>query len=214
MATSYSQGIYSNVRKKLGGAVWYMWNGLQVGREYRRTIANPNTMKQQLLRTRLKVLSGLAKLMRPMLTPAMTKQARAAHSTAYGWFVKSNQGAVTLSSPDDVSVAFSEIQVCSGRLPGVDVGSIDWGSTTHLHVVVPFALRDVQANYLGSRVYAMLAVPELGVSLISDVSYTQSSVEIECPASLNGMTAHVWLCCIGEDGSCSDSTYCGSDDIA
>ena len=204
---------------KVGNVVAYTVHGKNIVRIYTDQVSNPRTVKQQLIRARFTELVKLGSDMLSAVRIGYAYRAKQRKNTPLNNFMTGNWEAVSASSPDDVTVNYSELTLAVGPLTGVAFGSADWGADEHLCISAPFnGNSGMPGADDADEVYIFAYVPELGQGLMSAASFrTAGSVTLEVPAGWNGMTAHLWGFAVGcgdtTGGLVSDSSYIGHGEI-
>lgn len=204
---------------KVGNVVAYSVYGKNIVRIYTDQVGNPRTMKQQMIRARFAELGKLGSDMLSAVRMGFAYRAKQRKNTPLNNFVSGNWEAVSVSSPDDVVVNYSELKLAAGPLTGVTFGRADYGSGEHLVVEVPFAGNSgMPGTDDADEVYIYAFVPDLGAGMLSAASFrTAGTVNIEVPTGWNGMNVHLWGFAVGRGtataGSVSDSTYIGHGEI-
>lgn len=212
-------GIDSAMIGKVGPHVYRMWKGRNVAAIMPASVHNPDTTKQKLVRARFKSLVKLGSDMLSAIRLGMAQRAKQYRFTESNFFFRENWDAISASSPDDVTVSFSDLKLAEGSIMNVSFGSVDWGSTEHLTIATTFTDNTgVDGADANDEVYIYAYVPELGQGILSSASArTTGSVSIACPSAWNGMTAHLYGFAYGQGdgtkGKQSDSVYIGHDEI-
>ena len=206
-------------RNKFGNAVAAMWQSINVARIYQPAVSNPNTEKQVQVRARFSALVKLAKSFRSALIVGLRKFARSKVSTIYGTFTQLNWEAVGASSPDDVTVNYSELVITEGSAVNATYATPEWGEGTHLKVSVGFTYPQIEGvTSMADELYMVLYAPDLGESILSHaVMASGDAIEVTVPSNWNGLQAHMWCFTISRypttDGSASRSVYLGHNEI-
>lgn len=204
---------------KFGNAVGLMWQDINVARIYVDDVANPNTEKQQVVRNRFRVLAQMAKRFRATLITGLLKYARSLTSTIYGTFVSLNWDCVEVSDPDAPIINYSELRISNGACEKPVLGSIVWGTETHLTVEVTFTYPEIaDVTTQNDEAYLVLYCPDTNSSLISTPALVSGGgITLECPATWNGMQVYAWLFCVSRleatNGQASPSIYCGHGEL-
>lgn len=216
MAKYYGSN-WGTIKNKVGNAVGAVWNGINVMRQWVPEIANPNTVKQQLTRTKFRTLGKLARTFRAALLQSFAHVNRMYHTTPYAMFVKANWDMVSVSSPDDVVVNYSRLKISEGGGQVPACGSID-NTGQHLSLSVPFEYDTHQVGSSSSdMIVGVFCNHELGQVLCRTAFAEDGDFAIECPASWNGMDVHVYAFSVGGGESnkniISDSVYVGHAEV-
>ena len=204
---------------KVGNVVAYTVHGKNIVRIYTDQVSNPRTVKQQLIRARFTELVKLGSDMLSAVRIGYAYRAKQRKNTPLNNFMTGNWEAVSASSPDDVTVNYSELQVARGPLTGVVFGTVDWGSGEHLTVEVSFdGNADAPRTDPSDETYVFAYVPDLGQGMLSAAAMRSGdAVSLTVPASWNGMTAHLWGFTVGMGqatyGKVSESVYIGHGEI-
>ena len=204
---------------KIGNVVTYITRGKNFVRIYTDTVANPRTNKQKLVRARFAALTKLGGDFLSAIELGYSYRAKQRRNFPLNNFFTANWDAVSASSPDDVTIDFSSLQVAVGSLGEVAFGNVDWGAQEHLTIAAEFTDNTgAPRTDANDEVYIFAYVPELGQGLLSSASTRSTgSVSIVAPAAWNGMTAHLWGFAVGmgekNNGHPSDSVYIGQGEV-
>lgn len=206
-------------KNKFGNAVTAKWLDKNVARIYQPDVRNPQSESQTQVRARFYGLSKLAKSMRPALLTGMLGNARDNSNTTYGRFIQLNWEAVDAASYDDITVNYSELKVSMGSGISPVPGTPDWGTTTHLTIVVPFTysiLEDITSS--ADEIYMVLYCPDRDETYMSRPALVSAEeVEYAAPSTWNGMQAYAWLFSVCHvpalEGAVSPSIYVGHGEI-
>lgn len=208
------QGYLGAMTGKLGNAVGRMWKGRNVLAVMPASVANPRTTKQQIVRVRFTKIMNIVGELYQGIVIGMRVFARQMAITQGNVFVRKNWGCVTASSPDSLTITYSEISVAEGSLTNVQWGNSDWGSGTHL--TCAFRTTDTGVAAGGNpndEIYVMIYNPELRQSILSAPALrTTQSITVAVPEAWSGMNVHAWGFLVGETKN-SDSTYLGHGEI-
>lgn len=213
---SSSLGSFSG---KIGNVVTYITRGKNFVRIYTDSVANPDTEKQAQVRARFGALAKLSSAFISAIDLGYSYRARQRRNMPANNFVTDNWDAVGASSPDDVTVNYSEMHLARGPLTGVVFGTVDWGAGEHLTVEVPFdGNTGAPRTDTADETYLFAYVPDLGQGLLSVAAMRSGdAVSLTVPASWNGMTAHLWGFTVGKGhstyGKVSESAYLGHGEI-
>lgn len=212
-------GIDSNMVGKVGPHVYRMWKGRNVAAILPASVHNPNTNKQQIVRTRFKKIIELAHQMYDGIFLGMSQRAQQNRFTESNYFMRVNWSAVSASSPEDITVNYPDIKVAEGSIKNVTFGTTDWGSQEHLTIAVEFNGNIGSDADEDDDVYIMAYVPMLGEAVLSTPSSRDTEeVSVAVPAGWSGMTAHLYGFCVGQGksttGKVSNSAYIGHGEIA
>ena len=220
-------------RGKVGGQVFRVVDGKQVMQPYQPIVRNPETEPQQMQRAAIR---SLGKLSRAFLVTL-----REGYGGVYpaSEFIKRNvskdAGALSIVSPDDVTINYGFLKLTNGSADGLALlsgGSVNWGSGQHLQVSCPIQVtlaESVPATRV--RIYMVVYCPELNMSVLgSPATSTSQSVSANCPASWDGMDVHAWIfASIAENGMdpdafdqstlrlpkiCASAVYLGSGELS
>ena len=133
-------------------------------------------------------------------------------------FTKTNYGAVSVSSPDDVTINYPLLKMSVGGGVVPHGGSVDFGTSEHLKVEVPFTYDvDNQYTFDEDSIYCALVCPELKRCLVESGVPGEDSIIMEVPSSWNGLDVYVYLWSVGgndlNENVCSDTEYVGHGEI-
>lgn len=206
---------------KVGNVVAYNAFGDNLVRIYTDQVGNPRTVKQQLTRARFSKLMQLGSDMLDAVSMGYGYRAKQRNVTPGNVFMTANWDAVSVSSPDDVTVNYSRLTLADGPLTGVSFGSVDWGAHEHLIIAASFSSNSggrSSRSDASDEVYTFAYVPDLGQGMVSRAAFrADDTVTLEVPAGWNGMDVHLWGFVVGggdkTSGLVSDSAYIGHGEI-
>lgn len=214
----YSGSNWGQVRNKLGRAVGRVWNGIDVVSQYQPDVSNPNTLPQQLSRAKWRVLTKMCRYLRQAIMTSFALHNKEAHTTPYAMFTKANFGAVSASSPSDVTVSYPALKLSVGGGVVPAGGTVDYGTTQHLKVEVPFSYPvDNQMTFDEDAIYCCLYCPELNRSIVEKGFAADTGIMVVVPSTWNGLEVYTYLWSVGGNalnkGICSDTEYVGHGEI-
>lgn len=167
-------GISGALSGKLAGNVMVIRGGDNIVREYKATIANPNTPAQVSARARLKMMSQLAAVM----APAMMFRKRSSNVSMRNVFVKANYPLATYEN-DQATINLASVKLTEGvvALPNVSLARTD--GTLSLGLV---ATPNLNVNRV---VYAVFARQADGtVRLAGTAIATEAGASLTWPATI------------------------------
>ena len=213
------QGPWGPMTGRVGNLVGRMWKGRNVMAIRPASVADPKSMRQQMVRARFGTLAELASKMYVAVVTGMKMRATQMSITQSNAFIRENWEAVSVSSPSDVVVNYSQIKLSEGSLYPVTFGRADYGSGEHLVVEVPFTGNSGRTGADDAdEVYIYAYVAALNEGILSAASFrTAGTVVIEVPTGWNGMDVNLWGFAVGRgastNGKVSDSYYIGHGEI-
>lgn len=213
-------GVLGDFTGKVGHVVGRMWKGRNVMAAIPASYNDKNSLSQRMVRARFKTLAQMVGNMYGAIEMGFAGKAKQMKFTEGNAFMRINWGAVSVSSPDDVTVNFPSLLLSVGSLTPVGAaGTVNWGAGTHL--TVKFDLTETAGMPRtddADEVYAVLYSPDLKQTIVSNPAYrVDTNMEVEVPAGWNGMDVHLWLMTIGHgtetNGLVSNSQYVGHGEI-
>lgn len=140
--------IIGRTSGKLGDLIAYVRGGKQFGRVYVPHISNPNTMRQQVSRKKLAVVSDFGRACSRALAAGFGADANSRVSPRNIFSrvtIPVDAEIVTGQTPESVAIDFEKVQLSNGKIPvqGVELGELDF--TTPMQITVP--LNDVYQSY-------------------------------------------------------------------
>lgn len=204
-----NQGILGGFLGRVGNVVGTAWKGKAVIRSRALHVHDPKTPKQLLARQRFAMLQNLAALVGTANIRAGFK-AKARYMTEVNYFVKKNYDAITGSELDNLAVAYADVLVAEGSLPGLVLrGTVTSDDPGSAHIA--WINNAGQAEASDADVVRILAVdPEQELTAVFSANRSAGSVDLDLPSFMTGHAVHFYLYCIGVDGfKISDSVYAG-----
>lgn len=107
------KGYLGDQRNKLGGAVGYVVNGVQLYRSYTNIVANPKTTGQVFARTKFSKLMEMAKAMKPASNLGY-KFSKGKLQSGTSVFMKENYNHVTGSTVGELMIEYAMIELSRG----------------------------------------------------------------------------------------------------
>lgn len=107
------KGFLGDQRNKLGGAVGYVVNGVQLYRSYTNIVANPKTEGQRYARTKFSMLMEMAKAMKPASNIGY-KFSKGKLQSGTSVFMKENYENVSGDTIDELQVEYYNIKLSRG----------------------------------------------------------------------------------------------------
>lgn len=211
-------GILDGFIGKVGTVVGAFWKGLPVMRAYKRKAHNPQSELQMLVRARFTVISKLASDFLSALYVGLGTEARKLHMTEGDLFVRKNWGAVTATSPDNVTTDYGELIIAAGPQRGVQFGSPRFDNP--LEVELSFSTNDGEPKTTDDDlVYVFAYSPDVNDGILSQpVKRSTQSMTLTVPGHWSGQKVHLWGFVVGDGtenkGAVSDSVYVGSGNIS
>lgn len=219
------QGAYGTFKNRFVNAVQYKWRGLIVAREYNGTPNNPNTIKQQTVRAKFRMLASMAGGLAKAIEVTMQRYAVINKTTPQGQFIKQNFGAFTGSLQlNTLALDYEEIQLTppKSKLTTVSLGEASF--STPKRVVVPIENGNINAdvNSASDKVFLVVFNTVKGVGMLSDGSATRSDSEakLDVPGDWQGDYVEVYAFVKAADNTphdpnaLSESIYAGTGTIA
>lgn len=212
-------GILDGFVGKVGTVVGSFWKGLPVMRAYKRSVANPDTNAQQLVRTRFGAIGALSSAFYAAIKLGFKAKARAKKMTEGDIFVQMNWDCVHADTPGAATVDYTELVLAVGHLPECQFGNASF--TDPLQVEVPMSdTTEVIGADSHDIVHLFVYSPEAGAGVLDDGTFTRASetIKVLVPAYWNGHRVHIWGFAIGAGpdnmGVVSNSRYLGSGTIS
>ena len=222
----YDAGYLSPIRKKLGNAVGRKWRTLDVLAVYRKTIRNPKTLPQRLVRARFSALATMSMQCDQAIQMGYTVRCTGTPVPPRSQFIGTNWAMSSASESNGVistTLDYEDMFLAVGSLPAVNIGTLD--ATTARTLVIPLndsaSVGQVSSD---DKVYMVAYCPELGVcALSSDGKRTDEEISMMVPSSWVGKRVHVYVLTIGHgtnnngqdnEGKVANSVYGGSATVA
>lgn len=206
----YDAGYLSPIKNKLGNAVGRRWRNLNVLAVYNGRPRNPQTEKQQLIRTRFAVAASLARALSRALWIGLLNVTKGTSVPPRSKFISMNWDFFHADSPGSGSVDYADLKIAEGALVEANFGSPSF-STPNSIVVNMTPNADGQDALASDLVYAVAYSPEDGTSVMASKTREDSQITIDCPDRWAGQRVHVYGFATREDGSITSmSRYLGS----
>lgn len=215
----YFAGYLSPIRNKLGNAVGRKWRTLDVLSVYNGRPRNPRSTAQQNNRLHFGTLGNLAMSFAPIIELGYTKTCEGTPVPPRSYFVKENWGNVTIDTPGNATIDYTEIVCGKGTLIAAGYGNASFADP--LGVEVPLTNNAGTGNALATDKVALFVYsPEAKAGMLSDIK-TRADESVVCavPADWVGHRVHVYAITFGaantdNEGKNSVSRYLGSGTIS
>lgn len=140
--------IIGRTSGKLGDLVGYVRGGKQFARVYVPHISNPNTMRQQVSRKKMAVVSDFGRALARTLSIGFGADANSRVSPRNIFSretIPAGKGIVTGNTPENVEIDMQKVQLSNGKLPvmGASFGELD----TSVPLTVSVPLTQVYQSY-------------------------------------------------------------------
>ena len=187
-----TQGYMGPQIGKLGPAVGSLWKGRQVYRGYNPFVKNPNTEKQQLVRTRFSALNSLMNSLGAAVNLGYSHLADTPRTLTRALFIKHNWDFVHATVPGTATVDYDDLQVAKGNLANVFYGSPDF--STPLTVAVPVTGPNDTSTLCGQddRVILLVHSPEAAASILAEGHRDDASLTVQVPSQWVGQRVHLY----------------------
>ena len=217
-------GAQSTWRKKAGAYVYRKWRTLNVAAIYQPNVKNPRTLAQQRIRARLGALSQLSNGMASAINNGLRNAASGTKWSPRNLFVKLNFEVVSATTPESVSIDYTNIMVSKGPVNNPSIGAPRFDNPNE--VTLSCNLTGMPGGHQSYEVKTVLYSADLGLSVMKSTRFDSASgnITVEVPSSWNGARVHIWCWTeyIGNTdvenalyaGSVSNSRYCGSGNIS
>lgn len=205
------QGLYGEVRKRVGNVVGRVRLGVQVFSIYQPNVANPKTMKQQIARKRLSLMSSVAKMIGSDLKLTMSS-AIGNGRTSYNVLVAENlavsKGVITGNTLANLAVDYTKLTVGVGAVPNVYGALVELENNT-----LSFMWSDNTGIPLDAladdSVYTILLCPDVKQSYNVKLANREDRVgEVVLPSTWIGHRVYEYIMCLRE-GESGQSAYIG-----
>lgn len=186
-------GILDGFYGKVGTVVGSFWKGIPLMRKWVRSISNPRTDDQKLVRSKFALLGVMSGAFTPAINIGLKGRADKVKSTQQGEFVKMNWDSVEGDNPDSLTVNYDELAISEGNFAGVVFGTPSF--TNPLQVIIPITNGNTDAQ--GAKVTDPLIIavycPDMKQAVVSMVSTrADSSTTVNVPSEWQGMNVHVY----------------------
>lgn len=217
------KGYLGDQRNKLGGAVGYVVNGVQLYRSYTNIVANPKTVGQRYARAKFTMLMEMAKAMKPASNIGY-KFSKGKLQSGTSVFMKENYKTVSGDTIDELQLEYAMVQVSRGGAVAPNFGTLNLDTAL-----------TVQGSFTGvgdSRLYnredkIVIAVyqPDLHEASLAVIVRSAGHYSIDVPENWSGMKVHVYGFAVSDadvfvegtkvvsDGEASKTIYIGSGTI-
>lgn len=217
------KGFLGDQRNKLGGAVGYVVNGVQLYRSYTNIVANPKTTGQVFARTKFSMLMEMAKAMKPASNIGY-KFSKGKLQSGTSVFMKENYEAVSGETTDALSLEYAMMQVSRGGAVAPKFGTLNLETSL-----------EIQGSFTGSgddrfytrddKVVIAAYQPDLHEASFAIVTRGAGRYVMDVPENWSGMRVHVYGFAVSDadvfiegtkvvsDGEASKTIYIGSGTI-
>ena len=175
-------GAYGTFKNSFMNAVQYKWRGLIVGREYNGTPNNPNTIKQQTVRAKFRMLANMAGALSQVLEITMHRFGVQAKTTPQGQFISQNFGAFTGGlQTNNLAINYEEIKLTApdAKLTGVGLGEASFSTPKRVVVPIENGYINSEVNSANDRVFLVVVNTVKNLAMVSDGSATRSDSEVK-----------------------------------
>ena len=217
--------ILGSYRKRAGEVVFRRYRDLDVFQSAPKKMSNPKTNAQELVRARFRVLSKLAHDFAIAVNAGLKGATQGTSISPRNLFTKKNWGAVSATSPDNVTTDYAELVVAQGPFRDVLWSAPRFDNP--LEVELTFDSTNLPQGVAAGdvEVYTFLYCVDLDDYLMkAPVLASAGSVNITVPGHWSGQKVHIWCWTkytganIAEQGivtdSVSNSDYVGSGNIS
>lgn len=187
-------GILDGFYGKVGTVVGSFWKGIPLMRKWVRTISNPRTDEQKLVRSEFALLGAMSGQFTPAINIGLKGRADKVKSTPQGEFVKMNWDTIEGDNPASLTVGYDKIALSDGSFTGVEFGTPSF--TNPLEVAVTITNKNLDAPGANATDPLVVAAycPDMaqGVTSAGVATRSDSSVTLHVPSSWQGMNVHVY----------------------
>lgn len=173
-------GAYGTFKNRFMNAVQYKWRGLIVAREYNGTPNNPNTIKQQTVRAKFRMLAQMAGALSRVLEITMHRYGVQAKTTPQGQFISQNFGAFTGGlQTNNLEIDYENVKLTppDSKLTGVSLGEASFSTPKRVVVPIENGYSDPEVNSASDRVFIVAVNTTKNLAMISDGSTTRIDSE-------------------------------------
>lgn len=217
------KGYLGDQRNKLGGAVGYVVNGVQLYRSYTNIVANPKTEGQRYARTKFSLLMEMAKAMKPASNIGY-KFSKGKLQSGTSVFMKENYVNVSGDTIDELQVEYAPIALSRGGAVAPKFGQLNLETAL-----------EIQGSFVGStddrftnrddKVIIAAYQPDLHEASFAIVNRAAGRYVMDVPENWSGMRVHVYGFAVSvadvfvegtkvvSDGEASKTVYIGSGTI-
>lgn len=210
-------GILDGFSGKVGTVVGYNRYNKNLMRAYVRTIENPRTGSQRLVRAKFRLLNAVGLGMLPAVQVGLQVSAAKHQNTPSNMFMCRNWACVSGATPETVAVNYASLLLSEGHLPSPSFEQASFaesqtvGVTFATHSDMPTASDD-------DLVFVYVYQPESNCGILSEgVSRSTGSISLLVPSEWVGMQVHVYGFAVGADevnmGIRSNTYYLGNGTI-
>ena len=217
------KGFLGDQRNKLGGAVGYVVNGVQLYRSYTNIVANPKTEGQRYARTKFSILMEMAKAMKPASNIGY-KFSKGKLQSGTSVFMKENYVNVSGDTIDELQLEYAPIAVSRGGAIAPKFNQLNLETSLQ-----------IQGSFVGStderftdrddKVVIAAYQPDLHEARVTMVIRSAGRFVMDVPENWSGMKVHVYGFAVStkdifvegtkvvNDGEASKTVYIGSGTI-
>lgn len=217
--------ILGSYRKRAGEVVFRRYRDLDVFQSAPKSMSNPKTNAQELVRARFRVLSKLAHGFAMGVNRGFRAAAQGTSLSPRNFFTKLNWGAVTATTPDNVTTDYGELVVAQGPFVNVYYGNPQFDNPLEVVMTITATNLPQGVNAADVDVYVFCYSPDVDGSLMAaPVHASTGSITITFPGHWSGQKVHLWgwtkytgapIADAGiATGDVSDSQYLGSGNIS
>lgn len=191
MATNTNGGFMGHQVGKLGPSVGYVIDGFQFYRAYNSRVRNPRTVRQMVQRKKFSLLGKLGSVFKVAVNIGFMKHMLPLQS-GLSMFMMRNIDKVGGSTPSEVTVDITTLQLSEGTLPQAGLGQAK--ATEALTVNVPMTDNsDLPGARDDDKVYIVVYQPDMELAILSS-PFTRSSsmASVTVPSDWSGMDVHVY----------------------
>lgn len=214
------KGYLGDQRNKLGGAVGYVVDGVQLYRSYTNIVANPKTEGQRYARAKFSTLMAMAKPMKPASNIGFNfSKGKLQSGTSV--FMKENYEAVSGDTIDELQLEYAMVQLSRGGAVAPKFGTLNLETSLQIQGSFTGGSDD---RFLDSHDKVVVAAyqPDLHEAAFAIVIRSANRYVIETPENWSGMKVHVYGFAVSSkdifvegskvvnDGEASKTMYIGS----
>lgn len=221
MAKNTLGGYMGHQVGKLGQAVGYVVDGVQLYRAYNAHVKDPRTELQLLQRAKLAMLGNMASTFKVATCIGFQKTRRRLNNYI-STFTKANKDCVIGNTVDELTIDFSALSLSEGSLVPAGYGS----ASSSVGGVVEVPLTDnskMPGASASDKVYVVVYQPDTDVVFVGEPSTRSASkASVSVPEDWSGLDVHVYaFACAANDnsvgsvkvmsaGTCSPTSYLGT----
>lgn len=213
-----SSNNLGRIRKKSGPNTFRKWRTETVMAVYTSNVRNPNTEAQQLVRTRFKAISVLARGFKAAYKVGFKAVTDGTKTPPRAYFIKQNWSHVHADVPGSSTIDYESLVISNGSLPQVNTGAVTATNPLEVNIALNDSGTDVGANE-ADKCFAVVYNPTTKSAVMSqEVLRVEEDIKVNVPSSWNGNRVHVYLFAVGGGdnnmGETSNSQYLGSVSIS